>query len=176
MGNELIVVKVGGSLFDWPALRPTLRQWLSQFQNDNVLLVAGGGHLAEAIRTYDRVHQLGEEMSHWLAIQSLTVASRMLESFVAGMTNVTVLDVVTFCESDNQLPHSWAVTSDSIAARVADVRQATRLILLKSVDSTTNGSWNELAQAGIVDDYFAIVASRLSCPIDLINLRAGKLE
>ena len=168
----LIVVKVGGSLFDWPELRPALRTWLGRFPSEAVLLIAGGGHSAEAVRTYDRIHNLGEEISHWLAIESLAVTTSILESFVDGLTNVSVLNVIDFCETDDALPHSWAVTSDSIAARVAEVRRASRLILLKSVDVPDGTTWPEMSGAGIVDDYFPTAILRLTCPVEIVNLRA----
>ena len=167
----MIVVKVGGSLFDWPELRPALRKWLTQFPSEDVLLIAGGGHSAEAVRTYDRIHDLGEETSHWLAIESLAVTTAILVSFVDGMANVFVLDVVDFCETDDTLPHSWAVTSDSIAARVAEVRRASRLILLKSVDVPDGTTWPELSGAGVVDDFFPTAVSNLTCPVEIVNLR-----
>ena len=71
--NGWIVVKVGGSLFDLPDLGTRLAAWLRQFEESNVLLVPGGGAAADAIRDFDRVHQLGEETSHWLAIQALSL-------------------------------------------------------------------------------------------------------
>jgi aspartokinase-like uncharacterized kinase len=70
----MIVIKVGGSLFDRPSLRDDLRAYLAPFDESRVELVAGGGHSAEAVRTYDRIHRLGEETSHHLAVQSLVVA------------------------------------------------------------------------------------------------------
>ena len=44
-----IVVKVGGSLFDWPDLTPRLRDYLATLAGKNVLLIPGGGPAAPAL-------------------------------------------------------------------------------------------------------------------------------
>ncbi len=46
----MIVVKVGGSLFDHPALGPGLRDFLQTLAPNEVLLVPGGGPVADAVR------------------------------------------------------------------------------------------------------------------------------
>jgi aspartokinase-like uncharacterized kinase len=167
----MIVVKVGGSLFDTPGLGPGLRAWLRQFDGSPVTLVAGGGHSAEAVRTYDRIHSLGEETAHRLAVKSLAVTSNLLRTLVGDVPGVTVLDAVSFCEADEVLPHSWAVTTDSIAARASAVLGATKFVLLKSLDLPTGLSWADAARNGFVDDYFPVAVERLSCPIEVINFR-----
>ena len=173
---DLIVVKIGGSLFDWPSLRPALRKWIATFKSESLLLIAGGGHSADAVRMYDQIHQLGEEASHWLALHSMAVTAEILKRFVFDLPRVTVLDALAFCENEHDLPHSWNVTSDSIAAKVAEVRHAKRLILLKSVDMPPEKTWNELAEMDIVDHYFPTIASHFTGQIELVNLRSLKSE
>lgn len=167
----MIVVKVGGSLFDLPALRPALRLWLKQFENEHIHLIAGGGNFAEAVRTYDRIHQLGEEKSHWLAIQSMKIMADLIRPFIEGLSHVKVLDVTEFCRNDFDLPHSWDVTSDSIAARYAEVQAAKRFILLKSISIEDSIHWEDAAKHGLVDQFFPEIAKRLMIPIELINFK-----
>src|SRR5437870_4383113 len=81
MAEPWVIVKVGGSLYELPDLRERLRAWIAQIGAARVLLVPGGGMTAEAIRAFDRVHQLGEEASHWLAIRTLSVNARFLHEF-----------------------------------------------------------------------------------------------
>jgi aspartokinase-like uncharacterized kinase len=66
------------------------------------------------------------------------------------------------------LPHAWTVTSDSIAARLAQALAADELILLKS-SSPPSKSLDELAAAGYVDLHFPIAAAHLTA-LQFVNL------
>jgi aspartokinase-like uncharacterized kinase len=173
----MIVVKVGGSLFDCPKLRVKLHAYLATLAPEPVLLVAGGGQLADAVRELDRVHAVGEETAHWLALRSLSVTAALLRGFELG-AHTTVLDCFAFAETDEtregKLPHSWAVTTDSIAARAAQVFGAHRLILLKSTTIPPATSWELASANGWVDAYFPQIAASLApaCRIDAVNFRA----
>lgn len=164
-----IVVKVGGSLYDLPDLGPRLRQWLAAQNTSSALFVPGGGALADAVRELDATHGLGEETGHWLALRALTVAAHFLARLLPGSKvvshpdqwrrgTVAVLDAHSFALADegklDALPHSWAVTSDSIAARAARVAGARRLLLLKSVAIPDNMNLHEAARRGWVDAFF----------------------
>ncbi|AMV29046.1 hypothetical protein VT84_31920 [Gemmata sp. SH-PL17] len=83
----MIVVKVGGSLFDSPALGPALRTFIESLKPADVLLVPGGGPVADAVRELDRTHKLGEEAAHWLALQALSVTKAFLERVVGAEPN-----------------------------------------------------------------------------------------
>jgi aspartokinase-like uncharacterized kinase len=72
------VVKVGGSLFDLPDLRRRLHAWLASVAAGRILLVPGGGAAADAIRTLDRIHHLGAEASHWLALRAMSLNAGFL--------------------------------------------------------------------------------------------------
>src|ERR1700682_663065 len=149
MSAALTVVKVGGSLFDLPDLQSRLRSWLARRQGETVLLVPGGGATADLVRDFDIWHGLGEEKAHWLALRALALNACFLASLLpsAGVVGhpcrataeVSVLDPFAFAALDERshpdscLPHTWAATSDAVAARAAVVGGAVRLILLKSV-------------------------------------------
>ena len=177
---SLRVVKVGGSLFDWPELPERLRAWLAAQESASMLLVPGGGPAADVIRAYDRTFHLGDEAAHWLALRSLTLNAHLLSGWL-GLPVVTnwdanksaILDAHGFCLEDESrtgcLPHSWQVTSDSIAARVAHVFAATRLVLLKSVNISKDAEWTGAAQQGFVDAYFPHLAQQIT--VTAVNLR-----
>jgi aspartokinase-like uncharacterized kinase len=182
-----VVVKVGGSLFAWPELGAKLRAFLASLPAQNVLLIPGGGATADAIRALDRVHQLGEEASHWLALAALSVNARFLQrllpeaQIVAEITDsgVAILDPEPFFHADERrpghLPHSWQVTSDSLAIRVAALAQARELILLKSIDSA-GVDWRAASRAGVVDGYFADALKQAPAEmhVRVVNLRCNR--
>ena len=189
----MIVVKVGGSLFDHPNLGPGLRSFVESLAPAEVLLVPGGGPVADAVRDLDRIHGLGEEAAHWLALKALGVTKGLLEALLqpgAGCENVKmgkpsawkllqtaarVLDPFAFAREDDArrgaLPHTWSVTTDSIAARVAVVYRAERLMLLKSTDVPPTTCWESAARNGWVDAHFPQIAATLACPIEAVNFR-----
>lgn len=170
----MIVVKVGGSLFDHPRLGPGLRAYLDSLAPTPVLLVAGGGRVADAVRQLDRVHGLGEEAAHWLALRSLAVTGELVRSLTRGL-RLTLLDCFAFAVEDESrpgtLPHSWAVTTDSIAARAAVVFRAERLVLLKSVDVPVGTAWEVAADRGWVDRHFPQVVAGALFPVEVVNFR-----
>jgi aspartokinase-like uncharacterized kinase len=180
-----LVAKLGGSLYDLPDLRPRLCRWLAAQDAPSVLLVPGGGMLANAVRELDARHGLGEEAAHWLALRALTLAARFLAELLPGSVMVShprewrhdslaVLDPHAFAVADEgnwgALPHSWTVTSDSLAARAACVAEVRRLVLLKSVTIPKDIDWHEAAQRGLVDEYFAM-ALKNGMDVQAVNLR-----
>ena len=187
-----IVVKVGGSLYDWPDLAARLSDWFRPFVHEGtpLLVVPGGGPTADVIRRFDRGHRLGEETAHWLALRALALNAHVLAALLPGAAVVgtpadsarrgllTVLDPHAFARDDERrpgrLPHTWVVTSDSLAARAADVAGAGRLVLLKSVTVPEGMDWAEAARCGFVDEFFAQVLARRATPfaVSAVNLRA----
>jgi aspartokinase-like uncharacterized kinase len=149
----MIVVKVGGSLYDHPRLGPGLRAFL-QALPEYALIVPGGGPFANVVRKMDSVHGLSARASHQLALQAMNFASRFLREL--GIPN----EMLDAAECLDGLPHSWDVTSDSIAAWAAITRKASRLVLLKSVDLPRDGNWREAADRGWVDPHFPALVEK----------------
>ena len=163
----MLVVKVGGSLFDHPRLGPGLRAYLDSLAPAEVVLVPGGGDIVEAVRKLDRIHGLGEESSHELALRAMEITGEFLERLLGDASpRITIrgLDL-------GALPHSWDVTADSIAARVAVVRGAERLVLLKSVDVPAGTPWEEATARGWVDPHFPRVVADAAFPVEVVNFR-----
>ena len=186
-GPRPTVVKVGGSLYDLPDLGPRLRHWLHSVNRP--LLVPGGGAGAEVIRQLHATHRFGEDVADRLALQVLHVNAHVLaallpDSDVVADTaacpaaweqrRVPILDVQAFARMDDGrpgcLPHTWDVTSDSLAARVAAVAESGRLALLKSTALPPGISWEAAGRLGLVDPYFARVVAGLE--VQWVNLRA----
>lgn len=183
------VIKVGGSLLDWAPLPRTLDDWLTSTAAaapTNDLLLVGGGRLADAIRELDQVHHLDAELAHELAVECMRLNSRWLARRIAGAVVVGSLPtsagrhvgdpvaLLAALESRGDrapLPRSWSVTSDSIAAWLAQAWGADELWLLKSTSPASADvdpeSWS---RAGLVDPWFFELSRGL--PTRLVNLRA----
>ena len=190
MPRALAVVKVGGSLYDLPDLGPRLQRWLKQAPAENVLLVPGGGPTANAVRDFDHIHQLGEEQAHWLALEALFLNAHFLACLLPSARFVdhpgqilacrtSILNPVAFLRreeassSEGCLPHTWSVTSDSVAARAAVSFGAECLILLKSVTIPKEMDWEEAGACGFVDEWFArtVRAGGSGLQVRAVNLR-----
>jgi aspartokinase-like uncharacterized kinase len=180
MSLALRIVKVGGSLFTLPDLAQRLRRWLGQQSPARNVLLAGGGALADHVRRWDGEFSLGEERSHWLCIDVLDITAQLLSA---------VLPEAQLCRDDAALslndshetivlapgqfvrereahlpglplPRSWDATSDSIAARLAEISNAVELVLLKSSLPNPGVDWTELT-GNYVDRHFIQAAAHL---------------
>jgi hypothetical protein len=67
------------------------------------------------------------------------------------------------------------VTSDSLAARVAIVAQARKLVLLKSVDAPVGLHWSTWPEE-IVDGHFREIMGQASADllVEIVNLRSAR--
>jgi aspartokinase-like uncharacterized kinase len=179
-----VVVKIGGSLFECADLGPRLKAFLSRLAAP-ILVVPGGGAAANAIRDLDRIHRLGDEASHWLALRACAVNGHLLATLLDGVpvgigasvTKTAVIDLFAFAIDDERRPdhwpHRWDVTSDSMALRVAQVTGASELILLKSTDIDDDGDWSKAAANGLVDPFFPSAVSRTpNVAVRALNFRA----
>jgi aspartokinase-like uncharacterized kinase len=179
-----IVIKVGGSLYDLPDLAARLRSVLESLREQRLLLVPGGGAAADIVRDLDRLHGLGQEWSHWLALRALTMNALFLQTLLPNfrlakwphLPALAILDPYEFALADEHnpehLPHTWEVTSDSVAARAAQVLGARELLLLKSVSLADGLGWPAAARAGVVDAHFAKVMEQApTLRVHVINLR-----
>jgi len=157
----MIVAKVGGSLFDHPQFASGLRAWIAA-QPGDAILVPGGGTFAEAVRDMDRLHALGDDESHWLALRAMDVAGGMLKAIVGSAARVP--NCFEFFGSHDSVPHSWDATSDSLALAFAQYVRAEKLVLLKSRDG-------RIGEDGFVDGYFSILLEKQPIPVEVVDFR-----
>ena len=187
-----VVVKVGGSLLLWPEFPPRLEAYLETLKNDHPVLVVGGGPAADFIREVDSAHELGEERSHALAIRTLDLTAHVLASLIPGLCAVSRPKEIPNVFGDRLIPvfaprwfldnvdrggndplkASWEVTTDSIAARIAESLGADRLVLLKSTDAKGAKSAKDAAKLGVVDASFPEISARIK-RVELVNFRAN---
>jgi aspartokinase-like uncharacterized kinase len=141
------VVKVGGGILaDVGAFDVVLATLVDAAGPCRLLVVPGGGPFADAVRGVDRLIGLSDTAAHWMAIvamdqyaeviaerlvrASLVEVPREIQSAICG-GRVPVLRPSRWLRDADPLPHSWDVTSDSIAAWIAAQLGARQLILIK---------------------------------------------
>jgi aspartokinase-like uncharacterized kinase len=162
-----VVVKVGGSLLDWPGLPARLLNFLEGRRHERLVLVVGGGRFVDLVRELDVAHRLGEDRSHDLAMHAMDLTASVL-------VKVPVLATRRFLDADDRsaapLPHAWSTTSDSIAARLAVRLGAGELVLLKSASLPPGRTLDGAAGLGLVDPEFPRASADLR-RITYLNLR-----
>ena len=192
---ELVVIKVGGSLLATKEGLLKLKQWLNSPEAKALaksrILIVGGGPIVDGLRTIDQANSLSKTISHWAAINLLettaALASSELSEFCLSdnfdsLKELSKEQDLIFApsrflrEQESQLPGlklsvGWDITSDSIAARVAEILVAP-LVLLKSVppDQFATGDWTTAASLGYVDREFPRYAAKIPwvqtfCPL-----------
>jgi len=131
------VIKIGGSLFDIAG--EIIRDIVTS--EHRVIVVPGGGPFADLTAACS----VGDDESHWMAIAGMEQFGWYLSSFgIPAVDNFdstrkqSVFLPYRLMRDEDPLPHSWDVTSDTIAAWVAWHLKGD-LILLKSVDGICIG-------------------------------------
>lgn len=149
-----LVVKLGGSLAAAPAL---LRLWLSALRRypAPVTIVPGGGPFADAVRRAQQTLSFSDHAAHDMAILAMEQYGRALcdlEPELAGAATpqeaqaahergkAALWRPVAMTRAAPQIPASWDMTSDSLAAWYAHEAGAGALLLIKSVDPIGLGS------------------------------------
>ena len=183
---SVAVLKLGGSLLDLVDFPDRLRAVWSMLDGDQPLLICGGGAAADVVRQWHATHGLNDEQSHWLAMDSIRLNQRLLLTLMPELElvsnraaaesvwrrgRVPLLDLMAFVSIEEAvsdlsktLPHSWDVTSDSLAGWVAIRWPAQCLILLKSVElpgAESRLSLRAAASAGLVDAHFPALEPEL---------------
>lgn len=179
------VVKIGGSLLEFPNWIEETDRWLTAQTPALSMLIVGGGWIVREIAEEQRAEGLDDKTIHWRCIREMHGHGRALVDLMPRYEWIkrilslqderrpitAVIDPWTFLKDDDArlspepLPESWDVTSDSIAARLAGLSHADELVLLKSALP------DDVAQLGdYVDRYFAIAAKNLPA-IRFVNLR-----
>ncbi len=141
------VVKIGGGVLVHPGhFDAAVAAIAASSRQQRVLVVPGGGLFADAVREADRRLRIDDTTAHWMAVLAMDQYAHLIASRLAGGVLVTdrrdiagaieagripILAPYRWLRAADPLPHSWDVTSDSIAAWFAGELGATRLVLVK---------------------------------------------
>lgn len=168
--SGIVVVKLGGSLMRSDAATRLLQR-LPRSPEAHRIIVPGGGVFADAVRTAQTELGFTDATAHHLALLAMEMSARVLvesapglvgagtpaafdRAWQEGLTPVWLPVELTARAPD--IPQTWDVTSDSLAAWLAARLQATHLVVVKScsVPESMRQDAAALAAAGIVDPCF----------------------
>jgi 5-(aminomethyl)-3-furanmethanol phosphate kinase len=147
--NPDAVIKIGGSLSHGAGL-PDLCSEISRLgKSRSLLVVPGGGKFANQVREAYGQFNLTETAAHRMALLAMDQYGYVLnhlipnsffisdpflahENLESGKVAILLPSAAVF--RLDPLPHSWEITSDTIAAWVAHLIGCPRLVLIKDVD------------------------------------------
>ena len=164
------VVKIGGSLLG----SPELERWLeifAKFSDGNIVIVPGGGVFANAVREAQKLSKISDACAHRLAVLAMDQFGLLLANMnplIATARTEMEIDERTWQHrgivwlpstmvlADDSIPQSWDVTSDSLAAWLAEKLGAQHLVLVKSEKpSNSELSLRMMTKDGLVDKAFS---------------------
>ncbi|BBP05166.1 hypothetical protein TPL01_10470 [Sulfuriferula plumbiphila] len=177
----LRVVKLGGNLHE----APELADWLQVLARagGRIVVVPGGGPFADAVRAAQARWGFTDAAAHHMALLAMEQYGLMLCALEPGLIPASDPEDIarvlvrgrtpvwlpsSLCVGAADIPESWSVTSDSLAAWLAARLGAEALALVKHtvpVDIDPRA----LALAGWVDTAFPHFAKAFGKPIHLLG-------
>lgn len=169
------IVKLGGSL----AETVDLQSWLGVlacFGAGRVIIVPGGGPFANEVRRAQELWGFNDRAAHRMALLGMEQYGLMMTGIRADLTPAASPEALTgvldhagvavwmpsaMAVGDPLIPEGWDLTSDSLAAWLANTLRASMLLLVKSVQTTeAEVSADKLARRGWVDPMFPLITAK----------------
>ncbi|MHA2009540.1 MAG: amino acid kinase family protein [Promethearchaeota archaeon] len=151
MKLKTAIFKIGGSLLeDFEDLNSIITQF-KRLNNEGlverVIIIPGGGSLANFIRKVYSELKFTEEVAHWMGIISMNYNGIEIGKKFSELKVIEEFDKLQECgkkfilflpyrflKNTDTLPHSWDVTSDSITLFLANKLRLINCFLIKDVD------------------------------------------
>jgi len=164
----VIILKLGGSLLSGA----TLQQWLSLASaqgKGKVVIVPGGGVFAEQVRLMQDKWHYHDKTAHYMALLAMQQMALLLQDLCSDLMivqHVTAIRpallqqrVVIWSPLAVELdaadvPATWDISSDSLAAWLAVQLSAKQLLLIKSAHIAADQSIEHLVKLGVLDGAF----------------------
>lgn len=163
------VVKLGGSLIDSAELQSWLGV-LASFGGGRVVIVPGGGPFANQVRRAQDLWGFDDKVAHRMAILAMeqyglmmtgirpdlrAASSRMEVERLLREAAVPVWLPGAMTFENPEIPENWQITSDSLAAWLAETMGAEMLVLVKPFEPIGDVlTVHDLCARGIVDPLF----------------------
>lgn len=178
------VIKLGGSLISDVSTLTHCLQNIKNHSQENIVIVPGGGVFADQVRHTQKQWGFDEQTAHdmaLLAMQQMALLFKSINnSFIIADTVFAVQQawhkhaVVIWSPGIKELyassvKASWDVSSDSLAAWLANQLNIQELILVKSAVIPLSYNIQALQKQGVIDKAFADFIKNASYKISIIN-------
>ncbi len=142
------VLKVGGSIINNKKRLLNLCGQICKI-DENIVVVPGGGRLADVVRSLNKEFRISDSAAHWMAIKAMDINGILISDLNKRMkpvksrkecfqtleqSKIPVFLTYEILKKRDPLPKSWNVTSDSISLYLAETLNSDMHILLKDVD------------------------------------------
>lgn len=186
-----LVIKIGGSLLESGRLASALGA-IAQARR-GLVVVPGGGPFADSVRAAQAARGFDDATAHRKALSAMQRMAQVMAGMcarlvpaetlaemrrAAGAGAIPVWMPLALAGRDRTIPADWSITSDGLAARLAERLGVENIVLVKSCPITPGRGAAELAGDGIVDATFADIVARAGLaahvlgPADGARLRA----
>lgn len=176
----MIVIKLGGSLYNTPELRLWLHRLTEISLVTPIVIVPGGGPFADQVREAQTHHHFNDSVAHHMALIAMKQFGLMLmaletkcQPFDAHKPeqplSVWLPDDVLL--SEPTLIHSWDLSADSLALWFASKLEAEKLFLVKHVHVSST-SIHQLTHDYVIDRHFAKLFSNHAISTRVIHYQA----
>jgi aspartokinase-like uncharacterized kinase len=155
MEYKSAIFKIGGKILEnFEDLNSTISQLTQLFEKDRIqkiILIPGGGSLANFIRNVYSELKFTEELGHWMGVISMNYNGIELGKKFPEVDIIEDINTLRklhkslciflpyrFLKEIDRLPHSWDVTSDSITLFLAKELDIPHSFLIKDIDGILN--------------------------------------
>lgn len=168
-----LVIKVGGSLSETGRLNGVIA--ILAAARRAIVIVPGGGAFADKVRDLQNAIRFDDASAHRLAMLGMhqmaeiyfTMNERLAPAdSLDGIARVLATGLIPvwlplqMCQADTEIPADWTITSDGLAARLAERLGGAPLVLLKSIGVADTEAAPDLARDGVVDQAFPGIVAR----------------
>ncbi len=168
MTMNIAVFKIGGKILDNSKnLINTIAQLTQLFEDKIVkklILIPGGGLLANFVRSLYREFKFNDDLAHWIAIYSMDYNGIELkrkfphlklfdnyEKLEQENRGMFIFLPYKYLKKNNELPHTWDVTSDSISLYFTKKLNSKNCFLIKDIEGILDSDHNVIKEISSVE-------------------------
>jgi aspartokinase-like uncharacterized kinase len=177
------IVKLGGSM----GRDPVLKEWLEtlvELGSGRVVIVPGGGGFADEVREQQDLWRFGDLAAHNMAVLAMAQMALMMQGICPALAlatsdadlrrtvqaaRVPVWLPFEVLREQRDMLTNWGVSSDSLAAWLANRLNAEELLLVKACSIEPSMDVARCVEAGIVDQEFARFTRNAAYAVTLLN-------